>query len=221
MSNARVLAPNSLIAIIAVSGYIGSYCGLAALQAGYRVRGTVRSLERGKAVKDAYVKAGVKDIDTRLEIVILDDLSSVERYRKAFEGADGAVHAGIDWSEIGMVSIFDTLTRNALSVLEAAKLVPTLKRLVYVGTLASVVFQGSPTFLDKVLTAEDFNEENLKIVQEDITAGRTPHALRLYVAAKTKAEKAVWEFMDSEKVWYHAFIPRFCSAYWDVSIASF
>ncbi|KAF9800990.1 hypothetical protein IEO21_10229 [Rhodonia placenta] len=70
------IPPQSLIVVTGITGYIASHVGLAALQAGHRVRGTVRDLKRAQELRNAYAKQGV-DI-TKLEFIVAWENATAE-----------------------------------------------------------------------------------------------------------------------------------------------
>ncbi|EED81801.1 predicted protein [Postia placenta Mad-698-R] len=87
------IPPQSLIVVTGITGYIASHVGLAALQAGHRVRGTVRDLKRAQELRNAYAKQGV-DI-TKLEFIVVDDITSGTQLANAVKGADGVAHVAL------------------------------------------------------------------------------------------------------------------------------
>lgn len=56
------------------SGFLAAHVGQQLLQRGYRVRGTVRSQEKGQYLVDLYKKDG---LDKAFEFVIVEDIEQV------------------------------------------------------------------------------------------------------------------------------------------------
>jgi nucleoside-diphosphate-sugar epimerase len=189
------LPPNSLIAISGVTGYIASYTGLCALHAGHRVRGTVRSMARAESLKAAYEKQGVPadELEKRLEFVIVDDLSSEEQWTNALEDVDGVLHGALALTSFSDPKLVDIAIEVTLSLLRAAKKFPSIKRVVLTSSRATVSMPG--ILYDRVFSAEDWNDEALKIFEND------PQAVWYsYPVAKMQAERAAWDFVKQEQV---------------------
>ncbi|HVQ98366.1 MAG TPA: NAD-dependent epimerase/dehydratase family protein, partial [Mycobacterium sp.] len=72
------------------SGFIGSHCVVALLNAGYRVRATVRSPEREAALRDVVARAGANAADT-LNFTVAD-LASDGGWPEAVDGSDFVLH---------------------------------------------------------------------------------------------------------------------------------
>ncbi|KAF8511242.1 hypothetical protein JB92DRAFT_2791421 [Gautieria morchelliformis] len=192
--------PNSLIAITGVSGYIASYTGLYALRAGHRVRGTVRSLARAESLKAAYEKQGipVDELNKRLEFVVVDDLSSEEQWTKAFENVDSVIHGALSLADLSDPQLIPDAVSAALAVLRAAKKFPSIKRVVFVSTIWTIAI--APMHRDRALTTQDWNDEALRIYENNLPVDHDPILKRAfpffpYTVAKVKAERAAWEFV--------------------------
>jgi hypothetical protein len=94
------LAPNSLIAVTRITGYIASHVGLAALQADYRVRGTIRSHKGAESLKAGYAEQGIPvfDLDDRLEFVVIDDLLFSDQWLNAIEESTASFMLRSPWT---------------------------------------------------------------------------------------------------------------------------
>jgi nucleoside-diphosphate-sugar epimerase len=195
------LTPNSLIAITGISGYIASHIGLCVLRGGLRVRGIVRSKARAESLKAGYEKEGIPaaDLNNRLEFVIVDDLNSEEQWTAALKGVDGVVHTALNLEKLRDPEIVDEAIEGTLSLLRAAKKHPSIKRVVLTSSIAAMI--TPPLMRDRVLTADDWNDEAVEIVKKGPSAAQNldPRLKRaypcfFYSAAKTQAERAAWEF---------------------------
>jgi nucleoside-diphosphate-sugar epimerase len=199
------LAPNSLIAISGITGYIASYTGLCALHAGHRVRGTVRSMARAESLKAAYEKQGVPvdELEKRLEFVIVDDLNSEEQWTKALEGVDGVLHGALALTEFSDPKLVDIAIEGTLPLLRAAKKFPSIKRVVLTSSVVTIHTPG--ILCDRVLSPQDWNDEAVKIFENNLPVDHDPALKRAapilpYAVAKLKAERAAWDFVKQEKV---------------------
>jgi len=80
---ARAIPKDSLILVTGVNGYIGSHVADQLLQAGYRVRGTTRDLEKVKVLKQYWeTEYG----SGRLEVVVVEDMSHEGAFDEAVKG---------------------------------------------------------------------------------------------------------------------------------------
>jgi len=191
------IPPHSLIVVTGITGYIASHVALAALQAGHRVRGTVRSLSQVDALKAAFAKRGV-DAD-KLEFAIVDNLQSEPQFTQAFENADGVAHValpgGVGSSDFPPQETID----SHLAVLRAAAKVSSVKRVVF--TSSSVAVRMAPDYREEPLTDKDWDDiavqKHDNATEED---KKSPDWSGLrYSVAKTLSEKETWKWVEENK----------------------
>ena len=76
--------------VTGASGFVGSHCVVALLNAGYRVRTSVRSRARGADVRDMVARGGAEPGDTLT--VTVADLTSYDGWPEAVDGCDYGLH---------------------------------------------------------------------------------------------------------------------------------
>lgn len=194
------IPPNSLIVVTGITGYVASHVGLVALQAGYRVRGTVRSLVgRAEELKASYAKHGA-DV-SKLEFVILDDVTSHAQLEKAFQGADGVAHVALPGDIIDTSDdVPQQAVASAIAVLQTAAKVQSVKRIVF--TSSSVAVIQPPDFKEHTVTDKDWNDVSMQrydhATQED--KQKPSWGWLRYTATKYLSEKAAWKWVEENKV---------------------
>ncbi|RZM29531.1 MAG: aldehyde reductase [Pedobacter sp.] len=173
---------NQKVLVTGGTGFVGIHTILQLLEQGYRVNTTLRSLSRKNVVVNALEEGGVKD---------LSGLSFFETELTSDKGWDEAV-AGCDYV-LHIASPFpakDPQDENelivpardgALRVLKAAKNAG-VKRVVLTSSFAAVGY--SVDIEGHVFTEEDWTDVNIP--------------LPAYIKSKTVAERAAWEFVESE-----------------------
>ncbi|MEV6284001.1 aldehyde reductase [Kribbella sp. NPDC051770] len=175
MSGAKVLVTGG-------SGFIGSWCVLALLQAGYDVRTTVRSLEREAALREQ-LHAATEFDDARLGVVRAD-LESDDGWPAAVDGCEYVLHVASPTLRNGPVdeaSMVSAARDGVLRVLRAAH-AAGVKRVVLTSAFGAVGY-GHPR------RATPFTEQDWTNVEADIAP---------YQKSKTLAERAAWEFVQNE-----------------------
>ncbi|EPQ60190.1 NAD P-binding protein [Gloeophyllum trabeum ATCC 11539] len=192
------VAPNGLIVVTGITGYVASHVGLEALKAGYRVRGTVRSLGRTEEVKQAYAKQGA-DV-SKLEFAELDDLTSEAQFAKVIKGAEGVAHVAIPGSVPGDSDENPKqAVESTLALLRAAAKEPSIKRVVL--TSSSVAVISPPNFKEEPLTDKDWNDFGQQkwdnATEEDKKKPDWP--MWRYAASKILSEKAAWKWVEENK----------------------
>ena len=175
------------VLLTGASGYIAKHIALQLLEAGYRVRGTVRSLARGAEVADAVRPhlSATTDLENRLTFVALD-LSSDDGWDDAMAGVDVLMHTASPFP-LTQPKNEDDLIRpavdGALRALRAA----------HKAGISRVVFTSSTAaILGSDLPAGDsaFDETNW--------TDPTDPELTAYTRSKTLAEQAAWQFVQDE-----------------------
>jgi nucleoside-diphosphate-sugar epimerase len=173
---------DELVLVTGGSGFIGAHCILRLLNAGYRVRTTVRSLTREGDVR-AMLKVGGAAPGEALSFAAAD-LESDTRWPQAVAGCAFVLHVASPFPA-GAPKHEDQLIvparDGALRVLRAAR-DAGVKRLVLTSSFAAVGYGHEPR--DQPFSETDWTDPN----------GR----LGAYVKSKTLAERAAWEFIARE-----------------------
>ncbi|KAF2172123.1 hypothetical protein M409DRAFT_62921 [Zasmidium cellare ATCC 36951] len=193
----NTLPKGSTILVTGANGLIGSHCANQALQHGYKVRGTTRSLEKNKWLVETFEKKYGKDA---FELVEVKDMQHAGAFDKAVEGCSAVIH-------VATVITFDPDPENVIpptlagtrEILKSAAKTPSVKRVVY--TSSSGALQ---TTTDKPITVtqDTWNDEAVRLVQDPTLFATLPDPVKsvtTYCASKTLAEKACFEFVEQEK----------------------
>lgn len=168
------------VLLTGVSGYIGLHCAQQLLNAGFVVRGSVRSTTKEKEVRETLAAAAVDS--TNLSIVELD-LASDKGWADAVHGCDYVMHVASPFAIANPKSEDEMITpavEGTLRALRAAKKAG-VKRVVLTSSILSM--SGSM----KIGT----------FGPDDWTDVSTPN-VSTYTKSKTLAEKAAWDFIRSQ-----------------------
>ena len=164
------------------SGYIGSWCLLALLDAGHSVRTTVRDLAREPQVREMLRHGGAEPGDNLR--LVRADLRNDEGWREAADGCDYVLHvASPTLTQVPRND--DEMVRpavdGALRVLRAAR-AGGVRRVVLTSAIGAIAYGHGQR--DTPFTEEDWT---------DVDADIAP-----YQKSKTLAERAAWEFVRGE-----------------------
>ncbi|KAL7914241.1 hypothetical protein GGI35DRAFT_238073 [Trichoderma velutinum] len=184
------------ILVTGANSFIAGHIIAQALAKGYKVSGTVRSEEAANKVRKTFDK-----YQSQLLISIVADIEKPEPYESAFVSTSTAVTAVIHTASPFTLVIKDNVTdllnpaiKGSTAILKAAKLYGgNVRHVVSTSSFASVVdlaqgLRPGYTYTDKDWAP--FTYESAK--DADIFTA--------YGASKTLAEKAMWEFIEKEKV---------------------
>lgn len=173
----------STVLVTGGSGFIGSYCILELLNAGYQVRTTVRSLQRENEVRELLRHGGV-DAGDRLSFVAADLLSDAG-WPEAVAGCEFVLHvasplpAGLPKHEDDLIL---PAREGTLRVLRAAR-DAGVRRVVVTSSFAAIGYGQKPR-------SKPFDETDWSVPEARGTTA--------YARSKTFAERAAWEFMARE-----------------------
>jgi dihydroflavonol-4-reductase len=171
-----------LVLVTGGSGFIGAHCILQLLDRGFRVRTTVRSLDREAQVR-AMLNAGGNAGDG-LSFAAAD-LMSDTGWPQAVAGCDFVLHVASPFP-LGVPRNDDELIiparDGALRLLRAAR-DAGVKRVVLTSSFAAIGYGHRPT--DRPFSETDWT---------DLGGGGTT----AYVKSKTLAERAAWDFVGRE-----------------------
>ncbi len=152
--------PPSLVCVTGANGYIASHLIGLLLDAGYRVRGTVR--DPSQEAKTAHLTAMAKerDAEDRLELVA-GDLLKPGSFDDAIAGCEGVFHTAAavffaaDDPQKAIVDPSVDGTRNVFASIAKAG---TVKRVVHTSSMAAVYSFDKPP--DHVYTEADWNDSS-------------------------------------------------------------
>lgn len=165
------------VLVTGASGFIGSHCVLELLNAGYKVRGTLRDLDREGPLREALARH--TDTESGLEFVRADLLSN-EQWDRATGGCDYVLHVASPYPAEPPKHEDDLILparEGTLRVLEAAARSGT-RRVVLTSSIAAI-YGG--------------HEDNSRILDESDWTD-LDREKRAYHKSKTLAEKAAWNF---------------------------
>lgn len=175
------------VLITGISGFIAKHCAVAFLEAGYRVRGTVRSQEKADEVRRTLAAHGDS---ARLEFVEADLLSD-GGWETATRDCAVVAHLASPFP-ISQPKDENELIRPAvegtLRVLKAARQ-NGVPRFVQTSSVAAI-YAGHPASRDEAFTEDDWS-----VVESPATTA--------YEKSKTLAEKAARDFIAREDTDFH------------------
>jgi nucleoside-diphosphate-sugar epimerase len=163
------------------SGYIGGWVAIAALQAGYRVRTTVRNLSREAEVRARFAKA--VDAGDRLSFHALDLLSD-DGWDAAVSGCDYVLHVAspIAAAQPKDADVLIRPAREGAQRAVTAAIKAGVKRIVLTSSVAAT--SKSPSLGESVSDETQWTD----VSDPGVSA---------YAQSKTLAEKAAWELIGA------------------------
>ncbi|GAA4163077.1 aldehyde reductase [Chryseobacterium ginsenosidimutans] len=163
------------------SGFIASYCIIALLNNGYKVRATLRSLKKSELVKQMLKKGGIRSFDN-LSFAEAD-LENESSWQKAVEGCQYVIHVASPTPYTNATTEDDFVIpakNGVLFVLRAAKKAG-VKRVVLTSAFGAVGFG--------TVKKTPYTEEDWTVLNDTVFP---------YQKSKTISEKAAWDFIKNE-----------------------
>jgi len=185
----------SLVVVTGANGDIASHIGDQLLQAGYRVRGTVRNATRGGRIVEFFEK---KHGPGKIELVEVPEMAEPRAFDEAMKGASGFIHTATPV----MVSYdpnegIPTVVDGTLNALKAAAGEPSIKRVVL--TSSSTAAASPKPNVEFVIDENTWNEETIKAAWAPPPYEGEQRKLDVYSASKTQGEQAAWKWVKENK----------------------
>ncbi|KUJ16771.1 NAD(P)-binding protein [Mollisia scopiformis] len=187
--------PNgSLVLVTGVNGYIGSHIADQLLEAGYRVRGTTRNLEKVKGLRALWEE---KHGTNKVEFVVVPDMSTPRAFDDAIKGVSGIAHVASDVSfNSDPHKVIPVVVDGINSILKAAANEPSVKRFVYTSSSAA----ASAAIPNKEFTIDSSTWNDVQVKEAWAPPPYEPErAFVVYSASKTEGEQALWKFVKDQK----------------------
>ncbi|KAJ7575110.1 hypothetical protein C8J56DRAFT_1007805 [Mycena floridula] len=165
---------SQLIFVTGATGLLGSHVVAQLFAAGYRVRAAVRNA-KVQQIRVAYAKYG-----QNFEVVAISDIAT-DQFLEALKGVNAIIHVASPIPQKSNTE--EMLNARTLNVLRQAER-SGIQRIVVTSSIASVI-NPKNSFTDK-----DWNP----VTREDAL---NQGGFTAYIASKTLAEKALWEYADS------------------------
>ena len=178
--------PSQTLLITGITGYIARHIAVQALEAGYSVVGSTRDLSRADELRKAFAQSlsDTAALD-RLRLVELDNLAD-DGWEQAMQGVDALIHTASPVPVRQPRNPNDLIRPAVDGALRAARAAHAqgVRRMVMTSSIAAV----TSTPIRDGQTAHD---------EADWTDLTRP-GVSPYVASKTMAERAVWDWQATE-----------------------
>jgi nucleoside-diphosphate-sugar epimerase len=190
LANGSKIPQNQTILITGASGFLATHVLNSFLSRGYNVRGTVRSDASADKVKRSHAK-----YHSQLSFAIVKDVAAPGAFDEAVKGVDGVIHTASPFQmsvENNERDLLDPAVNGTTGILAAIKKNnPNVKRVVITSSFASIFDASQGNRPGYTYTEADWNP-----VTWD--AAKTGGGGIAYMASKTFAEKAAFDFVKDE-----------------------
>ncbi|ETI21034.1 hypothetical protein G647_07377 [Cladophialophora carrionii CBS 160.54] len=188
----RNVPKGSLVLVTGANGYVAAQVIKHFLERGYKVRGTVRDLERASWLVDDVFKAYADRGD--LELVTVHDLAADHAFDDAVRGVSAIAHvASVVSFDPDPNNVIPQTVRGAVSILEAALKETSVRAFVYTSSIVAAAIPQPG--VDTHVKSDTWNDTALQMAwaPPPYGANRARGSI-VYMASKVEAEKAVWKF---------------------------
>ncbi|PMD39988.1 NAD(P)-binding protein [Hyaloscypha variabilis F] len=185
---------DSVVLVTGVNGFIGSHIADQFLQAGYKVRGTVRKASKADGLKALWEK---KYGPGQFEVVEVPEMAVKGAFDEAVKGVSGICHAAynLSWTPDPNVLIPEVHT-TITELLRSAAAEPSVKRFIYTSSI-SACWTAVPNEEIKI-DENTWDEESIKKAWAP-----PPYTLErshiVYSAGKVMSEQTVWKFVKEQR----------------------
>jgi dihydroflavonol-4-reductase len=173
---------DKLVLVTGGSGFIASYCMIDLLNLGFKVRASLRSLDKIDHVKKMLTRGGIQSFESLF--FVQADLNNELSWEKAAEGCTYVIHTASPTpnTEAKTDDDFVIPAKNGVLFVMKAASKAGVKRFVLTSAFGAVGMGTNKTM--------PYTEEDWTVINETVAP---------YQKSKTISERAAWEFIESGK----------------------
>ncbi|KAL8370101.1 hypothetical protein RB595_000461 [Gaeumannomyces hyphopodioides] len=190
------IPPGAWVLVTGVNGLVGSHIANQLIGRGYRVRGTVRSIDKNAWMVDYFDRKFGKGFFELAQVV---DITKPGAFNDAVRGMAGVMHvASAVAFDPNPDQVIPVAVDSTIGILESAAGETSVERFVLTSSYSALVYPH-PNQRIRV-TTETWNEESVSIAKnlpEDMSDVQKGFAV--YCASKTKGEQAMWNWVKQNK----------------------
>lgn len=191
-----IIPPDSLILVTGVNGLLASHIADTLLSAGYRVRGTVRDIDKSSWVSSLFES---RHGPGRLELIRVSDLAAPDVWPDAVRDVVGVITVAAGGDLTSDKPVDDSVAEQLpgfYALLDAANRSGTVRSVVYTSS-AWAAWDPTPG-VPVTVTAQTYNDEAVRIAADtSLSAGQK--GIKVFMAIKVKVEKALWHWVARHK----------------------
>jgi NAD(P)-dependent dehydrogenase (short-subunit alcohol dehydrogenase family) len=184
----------SWVLVTGANGFVASHVVRQFLDRGYKVRGTVRDLEKSSWLVEDVFKSFADNGD--FELVVVPDLAVEGAFDDAVKGMSAIAHvATVTSLSPDPNTVVPQTVAGTTSILHAALKEPSVKSFAYTGSIVSstICEVGITTHVER----DTWNEAAVKLAWAP-PPYELSRSMYVYSASKTEAEKAIFKFADEK-----------------------
>ncbi|CAJ0938210.1 unnamed protein product, partial [Mesorhabditis belari] len=166
-----------VVLVTGASGYVALHCVKQLLEAGYSVRGTVRSKKNEQKIRPLLV---LPNAALRLELVEAD-LLKPDGWDSIVDGCTYVLHVASPWPIVADETTVLTAVKGTQCVLQAAARTRSVKKVVLTSSCSAI---------------NDGHRNDERIFDETCWANLESPKVEYYARSKTLAERSAWEFWE-------------------------
>ncbi|KAJ7618767.1 D-lactaldehyde dehydrogenase [Roridomyces roridus] len=177
------------VLVSGANGFVATWVVKSFLDAGFSVRGTVRSAEKGQHLETVFGLFGDK-----FELIIVPDITATGAFDEAVKGVDAIAHTAspFHFAANDPAELSEPAVNGTVEMLESArKYGRNVKRIVINSSAVAML-----TAKDEPLDEYDWNNGAVQAVTEN---GAVAGNFDKYSNSKVLAERSAWEFFDKYK----------------------
>ncbi|KAJ3752509.1 D-lactaldehyde dehydrogenase [Lentinula raphanica] len=186
-----IVPPGGRVLVTGANGYIAAWIVRTLLEKGYRVRGTVRTEDKGLGLLKIFERFGKS-----FEIVVVPDITKDGAFDDAVEDVDAIAHTAspVNFSTEDPQDLIRPAVQGTGSILRSASQAGSkVQRIVFTSSTAAVL-EADPN--PRTFTEENWNDLSVAQVERD---GKDNLPITKYRASKTLAERAAWKFVEDNE----------------------